>query len=55
MIMRSVHRRRLPRLLNTLGLMLLSIVLFTPKMDSWPTDANLVVTLFAPSTSAPAR
>jgi hypothetical protein len=48
MIIRSIHRRRLPRVLNAMALILIGAVLFTPKMDSWPTSPELVVTLFAP-------
>ncbi|WP_157959582.1 hypothetical protein [Devosia submarina] len=48
MIMRSRYRRRLPHVFNALALVLASAVLFTPKLDSWPTSPQLVVTLFAP-------
>jgi len=48
MIMRTIHRRRLSRVLNASAIILLGAVLFTPKMDSWPTSPELVITLFAP-------
>jgi hypothetical protein len=48
MIMRTIHRRRLTRALNASTIILLGAVLFTPKMDSWPTSPDLVITLFAP-------
>jgi hypothetical protein len=48
MFMRSRYRRRLPHTFNALALVLASVVLFTPKLDSWPASSQLVVTLFAP-------
>jgi hypothetical protein len=47
MIMRHVYRRRLPRVLNALALVLAGTILFTPKLDTWQ-PPELVLMLFAP-------
>ncbi|HEY0034727.1 MAG TPA: hypothetical protein VGB81_15810 [Devosia sp.] len=47
MIMRSVRRRRLSQLVNATALVLAGAVLFTPKLETWPSP-ELVVMLFAP-------
>ena len=47
MIMRSVRRRQLFQLVNTLALVSAGAVLFTPKLDTWPSP-ELVVMLFTP-------
>ena len=55
MIMRSRYRRRLPHMFNALALVLASAVLFTPKIENWPTQPQLIVTLFAPVQAAGAH